>query len=142
VQRIRGDAVLNVISRSGDASFQTDLTTVSGDVGPGPASLLDSAAAAQSTFTVAAAEVDAAEGAATAWHAANAEVYRLGAAAGYDTLELDITQAINDDQSAFRTAVAAGSDALNPVEPVVSVAALLMALTCWWGLHRRLAEYR
>jgi hypothetical protein len=161
VQRIRGDAVLNVISRSGDASFQNDFTTTSGAVGPGGLSLLATAAAAQSNGTVAEDQVDAAEGAATAWYAANAEVYRLGAAAdyareraevigtgtnssaaGYNTLELDITQAISDDQSAFRTAVAAGSAALNPVEPIVIIAALLMALACWWGLRRRLAEYR
>jgi hypothetical protein len=46
------------------------------------------------------------------------------------------------DQSAFRTAVSSGSAALNPVEPVVIVASPLMALGCWWGLRRRLAEYR
>jgi hypothetical protein len=74
-----------------------------------------------------------------------AEVIGTGAdssAAGYDALEPDLTQAISDDQSAFRTAVAAGSAALNPLEPVVIVAALLMALACWRGLRRRLAEYR
>jgi hypothetical protein len=26
--------------------------------------------------------------------------------------------------------------------PVVIIASLLMALGCWWGLRRRLAEYR
>jgi hypothetical protein len=161
VQQIRGDAVLNVISRSGDTSFQSDFTTTSGEVGPGNGSLLAAASAAQGNGTVAADQIDAAEGAATAWYAANVQVYRLGAAAdyareraevigigagssaaGYDTLEFDLTQAISDDQSAFRTAVAAGSAALNPVEPVVIIAALLMALACWWGLSRRLAEYR
>ena len=161
VQRIRGDAVLNVISRSGDTSFQSDFATISGQVGPGHLSLLGTAAAAESSGTAAAALVAAAEREATAWYTANADVYRLGAAAdyagerakvigtgadssaaGYDALEPDITQAISDDQSAFRTAVSAGSGALNPVEPVVIIAALLMALGCWRGLRRRLAEYR
>jgi hypothetical protein len=161
VQRIRGDAVLNVISRSGDASFQSDFAAVSGEVGPGRGSLLGTAAAAESGGTAAAARVAATEREATTWYAANAEVYRLGAAAdyarertmvigtgtdssaaGYDALELDITQAIGDNQAAFRTAVSNGSAALNPVEPVVIIAALLMALGCWRGLRRRLAEYR
>jgi hypothetical protein len=61
VQQIRGDAVLNVISRSGDTSFQSDFTTTSGDVGPGPGSLLSAAAAAQSGGSQAASLVAAAE---------------------------------------------------------------------------------
>ena len=161
VQRIRGDAVLNVISRSGDASFQSDFTTISGEVGPGHLSLLGAAAAGQRSGTAGATLVAAAEREASSWYTANAEVYRLGtaadyagerakvigtgadsSAAGYDQLELDLTHAISDDQSAFRTAVSSGSAALNPVEPVVIIASLLMALGCWWGLRRRLAEYR
>jgi hypothetical protein len=161
VQRIRGDAVLNVISRSGDASFQSDFTTISEQVGPGRLSLLGSAAAAESSGTAAASLVAAGERQAATWYTANAQVYSLGAAAdyareraevigtgadssaaGYGVLESDISQAISDDQSAFRTAVGTGSAALNPVEPVVIIAALLMALGCWWGLSRRLAEYR
>jgi hypothetical protein len=162
VQRIRGDAVLNVISRSGDASFQTDFTTISGQVGPGRLSLLSTAAAGdERSGTPAASLVAAGERAAATWYTANAQVYSLGAAAdyaserakvigtgtdssaaGYDVLESDISQAISDDQSAFRTAVGSGSAALNPVEPVVIIAALLMALGCWRGLSRRLAEYR
>ena len=63
-------------------------------------------------------------------------------AVGYQALEPDITRAISDDQAAFRFAVSTGSGALNPVEPVVIIAALLMALGCWRGLSRRLAEYR
>jgi hypothetical protein len=161
VQRIRGDAVLNVISRSGDASFQNDFTTVSGAVGPGRGSLLSAASAAQNSGTPAADLVTAAERQAGNWYTANAAVYHLGAvadyagerakvigtgadssAAGYAALESDLSQAIGDDQSAFKTAVGTGSDALSPVEPVVIIAALLMALGCWWGLRRRLAEYR
>jgi hypothetical protein len=165
VQQIRGDAVLNVISRSGDTSFQSDFTTTSRNVGPGPHSLLSAAAAAQSdggpAGALAGALVAAAEREATTWYSANAEVYTLGAdadyaserdmvigagasssAAEYNVLEPDITKAIGDDDSDFRSAVIKGSSALSPLEPVVLVAALLMALCCAWGLWRRLAEYR
>ena len=161
VQQIRGDAVLNVISRSGDTSFQADFTTTSRNVGPGPHGLLSAAAAAQSDDGPAAALVAAAEREATTWYSANAEVYTLGAdadyarerdmvigagasssAAEYNVLEPDITKAIGDDDSDFRSAVSKGSGALSPLEPVVLVAALLMALCCAWGLWRRLAEYR
>jgi hypothetical protein len=166
VQRIRGDAVLNVISRSGDASFQSDFTATSdqvgpGNVSPGHPSLLSSAAAAENSGTRAASLVADAEHEATTWYAENADVYTLGtkanyagersavigvgagsSAVGYDALEPDLARAISDDQSAFRAAVSTGSSALNPVEPVVIIAALLMALGCWWGLRRRIAEYR
>ncbi|HEX4832169.1 MAG TPA: hypothetical protein VH478_13880 [Trebonia sp.] len=37
---------------------------------------------------------------------------------------------------------AAGADAYGPVEAVVIVASLLMAIACALGLYRRLAEYR
>ncbi len=72
VQQIRGDAVLNVISRSGDTSFQSDFTATSRNVGPGPNSLLSAAAAAQSDDGPAAALVAAAEREATTWYRANA----------------------------------------------------------------------
>jgi hypothetical protein len=161
VQQIRGDAVLNVISRSGDTSFQSDFTTTSGNVGPGPHSLLSAASAAQTSGSQAASLVAAAGREAATWYTANAKVYTLGAdadyaserdmvigagvtssAAEYNVLEPDITRAIGDDRSDFRSAVSKGSGALSPLEPVVLVAALLMALCCGWGLWRRLAEYR
>jgi len=161
VQQIRGDAVLNVISRSGDASFQQDFITTSKLVGPGSGTLLASAATAQGSSGHQASAVAAAEREATSWYAANAGVYRLGAAAdyaaeqnmaigagasssaaGYALLENDITQAIADDQAVFRSAATAGANALDPLEPVLIVASLLMALGCARGLSRRLAEYR
>jgi hypothetical protein len=159
VQQIRGDAVLNVISRSGDASFQQDFLTMSKLVGPGPGTLL-SAAATSTRDAQAASLVAAAEREATAWYAANAGVYRLGvaanyaaertmviggagsSAAGYAALERDISRAIADDQAVFRSAATAGAHVLNPLEPVVIAASLLMALGCLWALTRRLAEYR
>ena len=158
VQQIRGDAVLNVISRSGNASFQDDFAATSKLVGPGSGSLLSSAATGNGQ---AASLVAAAEREANAWYAANAEVYNLGTAAnyagerdkvigtgagstaaGYTALEDDITTAITDDQATFQSAATAGANALDPLEPVVIVVSLLMALGCVWGLNRRLAEYR
>lgn len=161
VQQIRGDAVLNVISRSGSTSFQDDFNITSERIGHGPGTLLTDAAAAQPADGKAASLVAAAEREATAWRAANAEVYTLGLAAnyagektkvtgtgagnttdGYNTLGADIRKAIGDDQDAFQSAAAQGSGALDPLEPVVIVSSLLMALGCLRGLRRRLAEYR
>jgi hypothetical protein len=161
VQQIRGDAVLNVISRSGDTSFQQDFLATSRLVGPGPGTLLGNAVAASAGDGRAASLVAAAGREATAWYAANAAVYRLGAAAnyaaeramvigtgggssaaGYTALEGDITQAIAADQAVFRSAATAGAGALGSLEPAVIVTSLLMALGCIWAFSRRLAEYR
>ena len=159
VQQIRGDAVLNVISRSGSASFQDDFLKTKKLVGPGPGTLLTAAVMpgdGQAASLVAAAQQEA-----TAWYAANAQVYNLdkaadyaaertmvigtsasSSAAGYQALEHDINQAITDDQATFESAATSGASALSPLEPVVIVASLLMALGCAWGFSRRLAEYR
>lgn len=156
VQQIRGDAVLNVISRSGSASFQDDFQATSKQVGPGPGSLLSAAAAAQGSAGSAASDVAAAEREASTWYTANGEVYRLGVAsnyaaeraavsataAGYSVLESSITQAIKADGAVFTSAAAAGQQTLDPLETVVIVASLLMALGCLWAFSRRLAEYR
>ena len=83
VQQIRGDAVLNVISRSGSTSFPDDFAATSKKVGPGPGSWLGDAAAAQQAGGPGAALVAAAERDATAWYAANTQVYQLGTAANY-----------------------------------------------------------
>jgi hypothetical protein len=159
VQQIRGDAVLNVISRSGDASFQQDFTATSKLVGPGASSLLGSAAGASSGSGHTA--VVTAEQQAGSWYTTNAQTYTLGnaanyaaertavigtgsgsSAAGYTALESSITKGIDADQSVFQSAAASGSDALSPLLAVVIVAALLMALGCIWGFRHRLAEYR
>ena len=155
VQQIRGDAVLNVISRSGSASFSDDFTSTSKQVGPGPGSWL-AAAAAQAGTGTAASLVAAAERDATAWYAANARVYPLGGAAdyagerasvvgatdGYNALESAITNAIGADQAVFESAASSGSDTLGPLAWVVTATAALMALGCARALTRRLAEYR
>ena len=150
--------MLNLISRSGNASFHDDFVKTSKQVGPGSGSLLSSAATGNGQ---AGALMAAAGREANSWYAANAEVYSLGtesnyagerdkvigtgpgsSAAGYTALENDITGAIADDQATFKSAATAGANALDPLEPVVIAVALLMALACVWGLNRRLAEYR
>jgi hypothetical protein len=161
VQQIRGDAVLNVISRSGNNAFADDFTRTSKDVGPGPGSWLSTAAAAQEPGGQGAALMPAAEQEAAGWYAANRNVYTLGTkseyaaegsavvkagpggtATGYDTLEGLIESAINADQGVFQAAASAGASALSPLAGVVIAGSLLMALCCAWGISRRLAEYR
>jgi len=161
VQQIRGDAVLNFISRSGNASFADDFAATSKKVGPGAGSWLGAAAAAQLPGGQGAALVAQAEQAATAWYAVNGRVYTLGSksqyaaerttivtagpsgtATGYDTLEGRIGAAINADQAVFQTAASAGASALSPLAAVVIAGSLVMALSCAWAISRRLAEYR
>jgi hypothetical protein len=163
VQQIRGDAVLNVISRSGNASFQDDFLKTSKKVGPGTGTWLGDAAAAQEAGGQGTALVSTAERDATAWYAGNNQVYRLGSAAradyagernlvvgsagastaaGYTTLAGDLTNAIAADQAIFDSAAADGANALDPLAGVVIAASILMALGCAWAVSRRLAEYR
>jgi len=162
VQQIRGDAVLNVISRSGSGSpFAADFANTSKMVGPGSGTWLGAAAAAQQPGGQGAALVSQVQQEATAWYAANSQVYNLGnhanysaertsvivtgsggTAAGYDTLEARIGAAINTDQGVFTAAASAGDAALAPLAAVVIAGSLLMAFCCAWGISRRLAEYR
>ncbi|MGH3297740.1 MAG: hypothetical protein ACRDP7_38695 [Trebonia sp.] len=161
VQQIRGDSVLNVISRSGSTSFQSDFLATSKKVGPGDGSLLGDAAAAQRAGGQGAGLVATAEQDATSWYGANNQVYLLngksayaaerdlivGTAAGstataYTALEGDITNAILADQAVFDSAATEGANALDPLAGVVIAASLLMAAGCAWAVSRRLAEYR
>ena len=161
VQQIRGDAVLNVISRSGNASFQDDFLATSKRIGPGTGSWLSDAEAGQEAGGQGASLVATAGRDVTAWYAANSQVYKLGTASnyagernavvggvpgntlnGYNALEGDLTRAINFDDGVFKSAAADGANALDPVAGVVIAASVLMALCCAWAVSRRLAEYR
>jgi hypothetical protein len=157
VQQIRGDAVLNLISRSGNASFQDNYDATRKQVGPGSGTWLGEAAAAQEpgghgTSLVATAERDA-----TAWYTVNNEVYQLNTVSnyaaernlvvgstvqGYTALEGDLTAAIQADQAVFAADAASGANALDPLEGVMIAASLLMGGGCAWAVSRRLAEYR
>jgi hypothetical protein len=158
VQQVRGDQVLNLISRSGDTSFKENYQSVRAKIGPGPGTLLDTAASSSRGQAVR--EITAAQGDASSWYTANDQVYNLDlasayahetslvtgnsspASAGFNQLEKDINNAIKDDLNAFRTSASAGANAFGPLEGVVIVASLLMAATCFLGLARRIREYQ
>jgi hypothetical protein len=159
-QQARGDQVLNLISRTGSTSFSADFAAEAAAIGPRPGSLLNTAAASSLTGT-GAAEVAAAERAATAWYSVSAQVFSLdnahqyaaetarvigtGAGSsgpGFTALVAHLRRAINADQAVFKTNAASGSGAFGGLEAGVIIAALLMAAGSAWGLSRRLAEYR
>jgi hypothetical protein len=156
----RGDEVLNLISRSGDTSFEQDFAKVRAELGPGHGTLL-STAAASSSGEPGARWVAAAGRDARTWYAVNQHLYSLDLAANYaketqlvvqsapgssapefSSLERDLGRAITADQVVFSSAASAGRDAFGGLEAGIIVVALLMAAGCAWGLSRRLAEYR
>jgi hypothetical protein len=156
VQQVRGDSVLNVISRSGSSSFADDFSKTSKQID----GWLGAAAAAQQN-TSDSDLVSTAQRHATAWYTANHQVYIAGTksdyaqerelvigsgtgstASGYDVLEEDFTQAIAADQAVFTSAAAHGASALDPLTDVLAAASAAMALGCGWAISRRLAEYR
>ena len=155
VQQIRGDAVLNVISRSGSSSFEDDFHATRAKIGP----LLATAAAGGNA--AAAPYITAAQRDLPGWLAANEQVYKLGAdanfkaergmiigtgadssAAGYDKLYDDIGRALKASQGTFASGADSGADAFGPLLGVVIAASLLMAAGAAWGVSKRISEYR
>lgn len=160
VQQARGDQVLNLISRSGAASFAQNFQAVRRQLGPGPGSLLGRAAAF-SAGDPGARWVAAAARDVTGWYGVNARVYSLDLAAnyaaetalvtgtgpgesgaGFSRAEADLGHAVAASQVIFRSSAAAGASAFSGLEAGIIVVALLMAAGSSWGLSRRLAEYR
>jgi predicted PurR-regulated permease PerM len=156
VQQIRGDSVLNVISRSGSSSFAENFAGARDQVN----TWLSAANAAQPNAGDASL-VSTAQRDATAWYADNEKVYAAGdssnyaaestlvvgagpgtTGAGYSTLETDFTSAINADQQVFANAASRGASLLDPLTEVIAAAAVVMALGCGWAISRRIAEYR
>jgi len=159
-EQARGDEVLNLISRSGSASFQQDFTAMRDKIGPGSGTLL-TVAAASSPAGPGASRAGAAATDARNWYLVTGQVFRLDLAANYAAetrlvigtgsgssaaaftrLETDLGRAIAADQVVFRSNASAGRNAFGGLEAAVVVAALLMAAGSAWGLTRRLAEYR
>ena len=159
-QQIRGDEILNLISRSGDITFVQDYTAVRGKLGPGPGTLLTDAIAS-SPAGAGTQWASAAARNVPPWYAVNDQVYRLDAqaryaaetqlvtgtgpgssATGFGRVETDLSRAIAADQVIFHANVTAGSNAFTGLEAGIVAAAVLMALGCVWGLSLRLAEYR
>jgi len=162
-QQARGDQVLNLISRSGDATFVQDFRSVRDRLGPGPGTLLTTAAQASAggASPAAARWTAAAARDAVPWYAVNERVYNLdgaadyagetqlvigtgpaSSAAGFSRVEADLSRAIAADQVVFHRSATAGQQAFGLLGPGVIAAAVVMAAGCVWGLARRLAEYR
>jgi hypothetical protein len=160
IQRARGDEVLNLISRSGNTSFQGDFEAARHQVGPGAGTLL-ATAAADSRGSNAATPIAAAGRDGRTWYTASARVFQLdiaanyaaetglvigtgpgGTAAGFSRLESDLTSAIAADQAVFATGASAGAGAFGGLDVAVVIAAVVMAVGSAWGLARRLGEYR
>jgi hypothetical protein len=159
-QQIRGDEIVNLISRSGDAPFVQDFNSVRGKLGPGTGTLLSDAVASSPSgagtlwATAAARDVQS-------WYRVNEQAYALdkaanypaetllvtgngasGSTAGFTRVETDLSNAIAADQVIFHGNATAGENAFSGLEAGIIVAAVLMALGCAWGLSVRLAEYR
>jgi len=159
-QQIRGDELINLISRSGDATFVQDFTSVRGQLGPGAGTLLTSAAAT-SPGGAGAQWTAAASRDVQAWYRVNEQAYALDGAAqyaqetplvigtgpgtstaGFNKVEADLSRAIAADQVIFQGSATSGENAFTGLEAGIIVIAVLMALGCAWGLNIRLAEYR
>ena len=146
----RGDEAMNLISRSGDAGFQADFHTI--------AQTLDRqlTAAAPGTASVGRARTDAGT-----WFAANNQLQTLDAVYNYGAetqlaigtgqgssatlfgrLSADLSGAIAADQSTFSANAPAGQSTFATLEIAIIVLALIMAAGSFWGLTRRIAEYR
>jgi hypothetical protein len=154
------DESLTLIDNSGDDSFQADFIAVQKKLGPGPGTLLTTAAAAAGR-SPGAGYADAAGTAATAWYAAHQKLrsqddngmhtQAVQSATGsgpadsgtlFGHLNSALTSAIAKDQAEFESHAAAGRDATGGLEAGVIVLSLMMAAGCAWGITRRLAEYR
>ena len=158
-QQARGYQVLNLISRSGDATFVKDFQAIRARLGPGPGTLL--AAAAGSSSGAGAHWAAAAGHDLQAWYTVIGHAYDLDSKAQYTTetalvigpganastagfarVESDLSRAINADHAVFHSNATAGRNAFTGLDVVIVLAAVLMAAGCAWGLSRRLAEYR
>ena len=158
-QQARGYQVLNLISRSGDATFVKDFQAVRAKLGPGPGTLL--AAAASSSSGAGARWAAAAGRDVQAWYTVIGQAYDLDSKARYTTetalvigpgtgastagfarVEADLSKAIGADHAVFHSGATAGRNAFSGLDVVIVLAAVLIAAGCAWGLSRRLAEYR
>ena len=158
-QRARGYEVLNLISRSGDATFVQDFQYVRVRLGPGPGTLLGTAVSSSSgagAHWAAAAVRDL-----RTWYPVIGRAYALDSkaqytaetalvispgpgtsTAGFARVEADLSRAIDADHAVFHANATAGSNAFTGLDVVIILAAALIAAGCAWGLSRRLAEYR
>lgn len=154
------DESLTLIDRSGDDSFQENFVSLQKQLGPGPGSLLTTAASA-AKGSPGAVETGAAVRTAPRWYAAHREVRSLDdgghyanavrlaigsrpgdSGAFFSTLDGALTSAMASDQASFQAAAQSGQGALGGLEAGVIVLSLIMAGGVVWGISRRLTEYR
>jgi len=159
-QQAHADESLTLIDNSGDDIYQQDYVSEQRALGPGAGTLLTVAQAA-GAGSPAASAADAAVRDARAWYTAHAAVRALDdkgshaeavasvlgtgpgdAGALFAKLTADLSAGMTADQAAFDTSAQAGAGDFTAVAPGVAVAALVMAVSCAWGLSRRLVEYR
>ena len=153
--RAHADESLTLIDNSGDDAFQQDFVVQRKQLGPGTGTLL---AAMQASPGPSGALVSAAVANAQGWYRAHAALRRSdnsGDHTGAVTMALNgepatrfgslsdaLSKAIAADQAAFASSARSGRDAFTGLAAGMIVAALVMAVSCAWGLSRRLAEYR
>ncbi len=154
------DESLTLIDRSGDDSFQQDFVSLQRRLGPGPNTLLTTAATAAAHSPggglAVAAEIDG-----PAWFEAHHVVRSLDDSGSYTAavtlalgkspvdgggrfvrLDRDLILGIRADQAYFQTAARAGQNDLAGLEAGMIALAVVTAAGCAWGISRRLAEYR
>jgi hypothetical protein len=152
--RAHADESLTLIDDSGDDSYQQDFIAQQKLLGPGPGTLLgsvESSAGHGGTGPAVAAD-------AQAWFRAHAALRALDdsgnhsgavrsaltgeAAAKFSLLSATLSNGISADQAVFASSAQSGTDAFTGLAAGMTVASLVMAVGCAWGLNRRLAEYR
>jgi hypothetical protein len=159
-QQAHADESLTLIDNSGDDVYQQDYLNQERALGPGPGTLLTTAATA-AVGSAAAPAVTSVVIDAKKWYLDHASLRALddsgkhaaavqsalGSGAGdagswFTLLSADLNTAMAESQAAFDSPARAGADAYTGLEAGVIVAGLVIAASCAWGLRRRLAEYR
>ena len=149
VQRIRGDAVIDVIARSGSSSLPADSAAQQANVGH----LLREAQTGGNTQADQA--IRQAMNAAPSWYTATQQSYTDGqqykfsaeeaavsaSAAGYDQVDAKILGALADTEDTFSQHADAGVGDFGPLAGGIIAASLLMAAASAWGLLRRLRDF-
>ncbi len=154
------DESLTLIDRQGDDSFQQDFLTLQKELGPGPGTLLTTAAMAADRSPGGPAAA-AAVATAPDWFNAHRRVRALddngqytaavqlaigadshGSGVLFGDVDGDLTNAIGADQFAFRNYALIARWNLKLLEAGVIVLSIVMAAGCAWGVSSRLVEYR
>lgn len=158
--RAHADESLTLIDRNGDDSFQYDFLALQKRLGPGPGTLLTTAARIARSSPGGRLAGYAAR-TAPAWFAAHKRVrsfddngrytaavhLAIGSQPGdsgdlFGRLDTELVGAIAADQAAFSTSAAAGQSDLSGLEAGIIVLSMVMAVGCTLGIFRRLADYQ